>query len=235
MTPTLILAGILGPALFWILYFYYKDRFKPEPVLHIGITYLLGIIAAYACFKSYGLLPLVGMPEDASIIMDNNRPLFLLYCLAVVGPLEELFKFLPFLYIIYVFKSFDEKIDGLVYASVVAVGFASFENLYYLAHLDGFDLFGRAIASPFTQGIFSSIWGHMVGRAKLAGRSVLKASVIGLAAASLLHGIFDFLNTSPALRLFSAAAILALWIWRLRKFEKLAQKHLAKKKNNDRK
>jgi len=229
MTPTLILAGILGPALFWILYFYYKDRFKPEPVLHIGVTYLLGFIAAYACFKSYGLLPLVGLPEDASIIMDNNRPQFLLYCLAVVGPLEELFKFLPFLYIIYMFKSFDETIDGIVYASVIAVGFASFENLHYLAHLDGFDLFGRAVASPFTQGIFSSIWGHMAGTAKLAGRSVFKASVIGLALAAFFHGIFDFLNTSPTLRLLSAAAILAIWIWRLRKFEKIAKENLAKK------
>ena len=229
MTPTLILAGILGPALFWILYFYYKDRFKPEPVLHIGVTYLLGFIAAYACFKSYGLLPLVGLPEDASIIMDNSRPQFLLYCLAVVGPLEEFFKFLPFLYIIYMFKSFDETIDGIVYASVIAVGFASFENLYYLAHLDGFELFGRAVASPFTQGIFSSIWGHTAGTAKLAGRSVFKASVIGLALAAVFHGIFDFWNTSPTLRLLSAAAILAIWIWRLRKFEKVAKENIAKK------
>ncbi|NIM12848.1 MAG: PrsW family intramembrane metalloprotease [Candidatus Aminicenantes bacterium] len=227
MTFTLIAAGIVAPALFWIGYFYYKDRFQPEPLLYIGLTYIFGFAAAYLCYKSYGLLPLLGLPADASLIMETNRLVFLGYSIGAVGVLEEFFKFLPFLVVLR-FKAFDEKIDGIIYASVIALGFASFENLYYLVYLDGFELIGRAIASPLTHTIFSSIWGYTVGVAYLSKQSPGKAALKGLIIASLLHGIFDFLTTSPTLRLLSAFFILAIWIWRIRVIEGLHKKEYKK-------
>jgi hypothetical protein len=36
----------------------------------------------------------------------------------------------------------------------------------------------------------------------------------------LLHGIFDYLTTSPTLRLVSTAVILGIWIWRMHRIEK---------------
>lgn len=230
MTLTLILSGIIAPALFWIGYFYYKDRFQPEPLINIGITYLLGFIAGYACFKSYNLLTFLGLPEDASFLMENHGLPFLLYSLGVVGLLEELIKFLPFILIVVRFKAFDERVDGIIYAAVIALGFASYENLHYLPLLDGFPLFGRAIASPLTHTIFASIWGYCAGTACLKYKSgqsaqncrrVWKASLKGLLIASLFHGIFDFLTTSPTLRIVSAAVILGIWVWQLHRIEKL--------------
>jgi RsiW-degrading membrane proteinase PrsW (M82 family) len=230
MTVTLVVSGIIAPAIFWIGYFYYKDRFQPEPVLNLGITYILGFAAAYVCFKSYGLLPLLGLPEDASILMEKHGLPFLLYCLGAVGLLEELLKFLPFILIVVRFKAFDERVDGIIYASVIALGFASYENLHYLPLLDGFPLFGRAIASPLTHTIFASIWGYYAGPACLTYKSaksgqtcrrVWKACIKGLLIASLLHGIFDFLTTSPTLRIVSTGVILGIWIWRMHRIEKL--------------
>ena len=221
MTINLFLAGIFAPAMLWIGYLYYNDRFKPEPFLYIGITYLLGIGAAFVCYKSYGLLPFVGLPDDPSLIMENNRLFFLVYCLGVVGLLEELIKFLPFLLVIYTFKSFDEEIDGIIYASVIALGFASFENFQYLVYMDGFELIGRAIASPLTHTIFSSIWGYSVGAAYLYGRPMIKPLVISLLISSLLHGLFDFLTVSPTLRVISSLVILLIWIWRIRVIDRL--------------
>lgn len=221
MTITLITATIVAPSVFWLGYFYYKDRFKPEPAWAVAAAYLMGFGAAYICFHSYSLLPLIGLPSDASVIMDNDRWLFLFYCLGPVGMLEEVMKFMPFLLIIFTFKVFDEKIDGIIYASVIALGFATFENLHYLTYLDGFALFGRAIASPLTHTIYSSIWGYIIGVAHLEGKSRMKAAAIGLLLASLLHGLFDFLTTSPTLRLLSAFLILGVWVWRIRLTEKL--------------
>jgi len=230
MTVTLIVSGIIAPALFWIGYLYYKDRFQPEPVLNIGITYILGFAAAYICFKSYSLLPLLGLPEDASILMEQHGLPFLFYCLGVVGFLEELLKFLPFILIVVRFKAFDERVDGIIYASVIALGFASYENLHYLPLLDGFPLFGRAIASPLTHTIFASIWGYCAGQACLKYKSaksgqtcrvVWKCCIIGLFIAALFHGIFDYLTTSPTLRIVSTLVILGIWIWQLHRIEKL--------------
>jgi RsiW-degrading membrane proteinase PrsW (M82 family) len=221
MTFFLFLSGVFAPMLFWMLYFYYKDRYQPEPVLYMGLAYILGFASAWVCFKSYGLLPYVGLPADPSIIMDNNRLEFLIYCLGIVGPLEELLKFLPFLIVIFYFKPFNEKKDGIIYASVIALGFAGYENLHYLVYLEGFELIGRAIASPLTHGIFSSIWGYMVGAAKLTDRSILKATLIGLAVSAVFHGLFNFFTTSVNLRIGAAVVILGIWIWRLRKIDTL--------------
>lgn len=221
MTITLIIAAIIAPTVFWLGYFYYKDRFKPEPAWSIAVAYIMGFGTAYLCFLSYGLLPYIGLPSDASIIMEHDRLLFLFYCLGPVGLLEETMKLLPFLLVIFFFKPFDEKIDGIIYASVIALGFATYENLHYLKYLDGFELFGRAVASPLTHTIYSSIWGYVIGVAHLRGGSRMKATAIGLLSAALLHGIFDFLTTSPTLRLSSAVLILVVWIWRIRLIEKL--------------
>jgi protease PrsW len=233
MTWMLIGSGIISPALFWIGYFYYKDRYRPEPVLKIGLGFVLGFVAAYLCFKGYPLLAsLTGLPEDACLLMETNRALFFSYCLGVVGVLEETFKFLPFILVIVRLKDFDERIDGIFYAAVISLGFASYENLHYLPLLEGFPMIGRALASPLTHTVFASIWGYYAGPAFLsyklskstsfpASRRIhWKASLKGLLIASLLHGLFDFLTTSPSLRLFSALVILVIWIWQIRKMEK---------------
>jgi len=220
MTFWIIFSGIIAPAIFWIGYLYYKDRFQPEPIRNIGTTYILGIIAAFACSKFYALLPLIGLPEDPSAIMDSNRIQFLGYSVGVTGLVEEFFKFLPFLLIIVRFKAFDEKIDGIIYASTIALGFASFENMRYLAYMEGFELFGRAFASPLTHTIFSSIWGYTAGIARIYNKSLFKASLKGILLAAIFHGIFNFFTTSSALRIISAVIILIIWIWRIRILKK---------------
>lgn len=220
MTVWIILSGIIAPAVFWSGYLYYKDRFQPEPIRNLGITYILGLIAAYACMKFYGLLPLVGIPDDPSALMETQSLEYFFYSLGVIGLVEELFKFLPFLFIILRLKAFDEMIDGIVYASTIALGFASFENIYYLKYLEGFELFGRAFASPLTHTIFSSIWGYTVGKARIHGKSLFKASLIGLSIAALVHGVFDFLTISSTLRIASSLIVLIIWIWRIRVMER---------------
>lgn len=217
----LCLSAIIAPAIFWIGYFYYKDRYHPEPLVNLGLTYILGFASGYACNKFYLLLPLVGIPVDPSGLMESHGLLFFGYCIGVVGVVEELFKFIPFIPIILIFKEFDEKIDGIIYASVLALGFASFENLNYLLYLRGFELFGRALASPLTHTIFASIWGYLVGVARLTRKSLLKASLVGLITAALFHGIFDFLTLSVSLRLAAAGLILVIWCWRLCLIERL--------------
>jgi RsiW-degrading membrane proteinase PrsW (M82 family) len=221
MTVWIFLSAIIAPALAWILYFYYKDRFRPEPWRNLGLTYLLGLFAAFACINFFKLLPYLGIPEDPSALMYTHGWAYFFYSIGITGLVEEFFKYLPFLIIVIRLKAFDEKIDGIVYASILALGFASYENSRYLVHMEGFALFGRAFASPLTHTIFSSIWGYTVGLARLSGRSILTASLKGLLLAAFLHGLFDFFTTSPALRIASSLLILVIWIWRIRVMEKL--------------
>lgn len=221
MAAWIYVSAIIGPALVWIVYFYYKDRFQPEPWRNLGLTYLLGLISAFCCIHFFKLLPLLGIPEDPSALMETRDWPFLIYSIGITGIIEESFKFLPFFFVVLRLKEFDEKVDGIVYASVIALGFASYENARYLAYMEGFELFGRAIASPLTHTIFSSIWGYTSGVAHMERRSIPIASLKGLALAAVVHGIFNFFTTSSTLRIISSLLILIIWIWRIRTMDKL--------------
>ncbi len=224
MTVWIILSGIIAPAVFWFGYFYYKDRFQPEPIRNLGFTYVLGLVAAFACVKFFKLLPLVGIPDDPSALMESQGLQFFFYSIGVIGLVEEFFKFLPFLIVVLRLRAFDEQIDGIIYASTIALGFASFENIYYLAYLEGFELFGRAFASPLTHTIFSSIWGYTVGKARIQKRPLFKASLTGILIAAFAHGVFDFFTLSPILRIAGSLLILAIWIWRIKVMEQTGKK-----------
>jgi RsiW-degrading membrane proteinase PrsW (M82 family) len=221
MSIWIILSGIIAPAIFWLGYLYFKDRAQPEPFRTTGITYILGIFSAILAIQIFKVLPLLGIPEDPSAFMDTNRLKFLLYSIAFTGIIEEFCKFLPFFIIVLRFKFFDEEIDGIIYASIIALGFTSYENSRYLIYMDGLELFGRAFASPLTHAIFSSIWGYTVGLAWLESRSILKASILGIGISALSHGLFNFLTTSSALRVGASILILIIWVWQIRLIERL--------------
>ena len=211
-----LLAALIAPTAFWIGYLYYKDRYQPEPMRVVGIAYLLGIVFGWLCLQSYGLLETVGLPSDPMSLAVNHRLDFLLYCVGIVGPVEELFKLLPFALVLMHLRAFDEKIDGIIYASCVALGFATYENVFYLSIPNGSELWGRAFASPLAHTMFASVWGYAIASAKLRGRPILGPGAAGLAVAALLHGLYDFLTVDPYLRVGAALVILAIWIWRIR-------------------
>lgn len=225
MSIWLVLALIFAPAVFWTGYAYTHDRVKPEPLVLTAFSYFLGFLAGWLCLRAYGiLLPALAIPVDPEPFQGLNLK-FLLYCVFVVGLVEEIFKFLPFLAIMR-FSDFDDELDGIFYASACALGFASYENVRYLPGLAGFALFGRAFASPLSHTVFASIWGYLVGVGRIRGKKLWPLILKGVGLAALLHGLFDFLTLSPLLRLFSALLILAVWLWRIRTSEQLAKKKL---------
>ena len=223
MSIWLLLALIFAPAVFWIGYAYYHDRFEPEPLVMAAFSYFLGFLAGWLCLHAYDiLLPALGIPADPEPIQGLNLEFFL-YCIVVVGLVEELFKLLPFLLVMR-FSDFNDEMDGIFYASACALGFASYENVHYLPGLVGFALFGRAFASPLSHSVFASVWGHLAGVAHIRNKNLLPPVLKGLGLAALLHGLFDFLNLAPLLRFFSALLILAVWLWRIRTSERQAKK-----------
>jgi RsiW-degrading membrane proteinase PrsW (M82 family) len=208
-----ILASIIGPAIFWLAYFYYKDRKQREPLVNLLAAYLEGFIFGFLCFLTYKQLPLIGLPAGFNQVLakgDGRQILF--YSMVVVGPLEEFFKLLPFVFFILKSCDLDEPADGVVYAASIAIGFASFENLGYLPLMTGLAFFGRALASPLTHAIFSSIWGYSIVRAKVKGKSMILAGFLSLIIAAATHGFFNVLTVSDTFRIYSAVLILILWL-----------------------
>lgn len=215
---SLMLLPVVLPVLFWAIYHYYKDRHLPEPAGKLVATFLLGAAAALLAKLSYVGLGFVGLRFDALALADSDLLGLLLYAVLVIGPVEELAKLLPFVVIVLRFRAFDEPLDGLVYASFIALGFAAAENVWYLQFLTPLEAIARGFASPVVHIVFASIWAHWITGAWLAGRPVLLPALTGFGIAALLHGIYDFIVlANPVFALpVAATLIVGIWMWRLK-------------------
>lgn len=78
MKFSIIASFLVAPAIFWMGYFYYKDRYFPEPISKTLITYFMRFAAEFLCFHFYRLLPLIGIPADPSGLMSGSQGLFFL-------------------------------------------------------------------------------------------------------------------------------------------------------------
>jgi RsiW-degrading membrane proteinase PrsW (M82 family) len=155
----------------------------------------------------------------------GNLPGLFAYAMLAIGPVEELAKLLPFLLLLKI-PEFDEPIDGIIYASFVALGYAAVENVMYLQYLTPVEAAARGFAGPVVHMLFASIWGYRVGCAHLRGEPLLPAVVSSFLLAAGLHGLYDFFVLQQAQNALPIAAllILAIWVWRLRLLHGLQEK-----------
>ena len=218
MQNGLMILPILVPVLFWAVYHYHKDRHLPEPIGHLVLVFVLGMLAAGISKGLYISLGWFDLRYDAGVLADTSTFGLLLYATLAIGPIEELAKLLPFLLIVIRFEEFDEPLDGIIYASFLGLGYAAVENWQYLDYLTPLEAALRGFASPIVHILFASIWGYWIGQAVLSDSSTVRAAVIGLAIAALLHGLYDFiviLKPQSALPI-AALLILVVWLWRLK-------------------
>jgi RsiW-degrading membrane proteinase PrsW (M82 family) len=202
---------VAAGAVLWSIYFRFKDRFAPEPLKLLGVSLILGGLAAGLALAGFRLLEAAGLPELSGL---GSGGLFL-YCVGAIGVVEEGAKFVVFRTVMVRWREFDEPIDGLVYAAMVAIGFACVENLIYSAVAGWPEQIGRAMAAPLTHSLFAAIWGLPAARALLVPRSAAARFSLQagpLAASMALHGFYDFLLLEFDATYAASAVILVLWV-----------------------
>lgn len=92
----------------------------------------------------------------------------------------------------------DGLTDGIIYAAMVALGFAMMENIgYYMRAVNQHNLEAvfimRGVLSPFGHPLFTSMTGLGVAYAALhRGASRIAAPLTGLCGAMILHGTWNF-------------------------------------------
>jgi len=213
----LLTLPIILPIVFWSAYHYHKDRHLPEPPLNLLLCFGLGVLAAGLSKALYIALEPVGLRFDALLLADTSTLGLLTYSLLAIGPIEELAKLIPFIIFVRRFRAFDEPLDGIIYASFIALGYATVENWYYLDFLTPLEAAARGFAGPVVHILFASIWGFAIGCVHIAGRSIWFAAARGFAIAAGLHGLYDFAVLQISINALPIASlvIVAIWIWRL--------------------
>jgi len=218
------------PGLLWLWLFYRTDRYQPEPKRLVAITFGLGALATIpavcAEMAAAQLYPFLRHVEHAMLAAQSGRSLtpLLIGCFLVIGPIEELAKFLAVRLYIYRRPEFDEPIDGIIYASAAALGFASLENAFYVLDFRAGGVrwglfFARAVLAVPGHVLFSSMWGYALGRAKFRPYPVFGM----LALAAFLHSLYDFFALLPVTRPLVLLLVALLFVLVARQIRALAK------------
>ena len=198
----------LIPGVLWMWYIYRRDKFEPEPVGKIILVFFGGFLAVIpVALIEVGVSSLFGLSGDVDSLYEAVGSAWF-----VAGLVEEFAKFGVVLFAIYYTKEFDEPVDGIVYASAAALGFASLENFFYMSEAGTSVILIRGPLSTFGHVLFSSLWGYGLGRGKFHPKIAKKLCITGLLLAAGAHGLFNFLLMSPGIFSSTIGTILALMV-----------------------
>src|SRR5262245_35861808 len=131
-----------APALFLLSFFYLKDRYEREPLRHIAVAFGLGL---YAMIAAHGMAAAIANLVSREWLVLGGEAARLFESFILSGAVEELAKWVMLLAAVYHWDEFDEPLDGVVYGVAVSLGFATLENVLYIAGR-GLDVaWGRAL------------------------------------------------------------------------------------------
>jgi len=199
-----LLALALAPGVAVMVYIYLKDHHEKEPIGLLARAFLFGVLSVVLT------LILTSIAENFATLDHSQAGDLALYAFGMVALIEEGSKYFFVRYFLYTHKEFDEPFDGIVYAVMVSMGFATLENLFYV--FDGG--VGTAVLRMFTavpaHATFAVLMGFFLGKAKFEHRKP-GFGLIGLLAATFFHGAYDyflFMQNVPGIWLGAIASLI---------------------------
>ncbi|MBA3601041.1 MAG: PrsW family intramembrane metalloprotease, partial [Acidobacteria bacterium] len=177
------------PAMVYLLPLLWLDRYDPEPFWLLSMAFAWG--ALVAVIVSFIVNTILGSFLGETFGAVVSAPVF-----------EEGSKGLGLVLLLVFFRRyFDDILDGIVFAGVIALGFSTVENVLYYGRgiLEGgsdalvvlFVL--RGIMSPFAHVSFTAMTGIGCGIARESHNKAVRLlmPIIGYICAVLLHAIWN--------------------------------------------
>lgn len=203
-------------AIVWFVVVYRMDRHEKEP---------LGLILK-VFFTAFGLSFIAGELNGLteSIFGQTGSYIF-------VGFVEEGVKFLAVWWIAFKHKAFNAPIDGIVYASAAALGFAFAENIQYNFLI--ISLYKEEATSallmrsflPLLHVLLASIWGYGLGYYKcyISG----KGKLIGLwLLAAVVHSAYDLVVGEAAFVMLLTFIVLGtVFLFKMKHLNRISPKN----------
>lgn len=213
MQTILVLIAALAPVAVLIYYIYRRDKYQKEPVKELLKAFGLGIMSVFASL-------LISTPLG-SMGIYGNEPSTLWGALSTsffgAAVPEEIAKFLMFWLLVRKNRFFDERMDGIVYASVVSLGFAAVENIIYLvSNYESWLAVGisRALFSVPAHFFFGVLMGYYYSLYRFCPSESKAYGWLILGAPIIAHGLFDTVlfsvNVLPSLSLILMVLFLIL-------------------------
>lgn len=186
MNPLLLLLAIL-PGLIISYVIFRADKYEREPLVPLMLCFVAGALAT---------VPAVSI--EHWVISGMNAPPYnfgqtLILAFGVLSFTEELIKFVLLLVLAFPHKFFNEPLDGIVYAVLIAMGFATWENVAYADRFGLQTVLLRSLTAVPAHLTFAIVQGYFAGLAKFDTARQSRLLAFGLGLAVLLHGVYDLL------------------------------------------
>ena len=192
------------------------DRYDPEP------WWALALVLAWGAIAACGVAATVNTLVEAAAGAVGGKTFAEVAGACISAPIvEEGMKGLAVFGVFYFLRrEFDGVVDGVIYATFAALGFAAIENIIYYsnavkADAGGGDLaatfFIRGVLAPWGHPLYTSMTGIGFGIARETSKPWLKwvAPLAGYGAAMLLHCVW---NTASTISGFVFVLMLPLWL-----------------------
>jgi RsiW-degrading membrane proteinase PrsW (M82 family) len=187
------------PAMFYLLPLIWLDRYDPEPLWLLAATFAWGALVAVVV--SFIINTLFGAFFGETFSAVVSAPVF-----------EEGSKGLGLVLLLIFFRSyFDDILDGIIFAGVIALGFSTVENVLYYGRAinEGKEslaalLIVRGVMSPFAHVTFTAMTGIGCGIARESHNTVVRflLPIVGYGGAVLLHAIWNGMAVVGGLETF---------------------------------
>lgn len=209
MSPLLLIAMAIAPGAAIMWFIYSRDKYEKEPKKLLLWCFLFGIASIIPAV----ILEAIGQAVGFGI--SDNIFITFIFAFVVVGFSEEFSKYIFLNWYAFKKKEFNEPFDGIVYAVMIGMGFAVFENIFYVLSNGFTNALMRAVTAVPAHAAFGVIMGYYFGLAKFNKKKQFQYKMTGLLGAIALHGGYDFFlfqQNFPALVVLAFVA-LAVGIW----------------------
>jgi len=192
------------PALLWLGYFRAQDIQEAEPRPLVFALFLAG---AFIAGPAADLAVQLAQAPDVAAAPDFDRlgAERLVSAFLVVAVAQELAIYLVVRYSVYPMPEVAQPIDGLIYTTAVALGFAAFRGHQYLDSLHGEVILSigaaRVVSATLAHASFAAVLGLAIGWAKFSPFGPIKRALVllgGLGAAVFLDGLFSVAESAIA-------------------------------------
>ena len=198
----IILIGValaIAPGIGLCFFIYFRDKFEKEPFKLLRNCFLFGILSIIPAVIIELIFGAIGIDENQGVVTT------LIYAFLIVAVAEEMSKYFVLRKYVYKKADFNEPFDGIVYAVMISMGFATIENILYVLSSG----IGTAVLRMFTaiplHAVCAIFMGYYVGKAKFTNNKTGNI-FIGLFFAVFIHGLYDFFlfqKNIPALGILS--------------------------------
>jgi RsiW-degrading membrane proteinase PrsW (M82 family) len=214
----LTVALAAAPGFFLLSFFYLKDRYEREPLIHMVMAFGLGL---YAMIAAHGMATAAVAWVPVEWLVMGGEPAKLFDAFVLTAAVEELAKWVVLVVAVYNWNEFDEPLDGVVYGTAVALGFATLENVLYISHLGASIAWQRALFAVPAHALFGGMMGYYAGRAKFDhGPALWRDRALCILAPTFFHGLYNYAldrRLDAGIWTFITLLSLGMWIFVLRR------------------